>query len=174
VTDRIDEPSEAEHVHRLVQDGLNLEEARQRALPRQEDDPLPIDTLTVAIRDQGRDTDFDMDPAITWLHLGVPSDEAAEFHRRGWIPDDLISLREAILDTDRRSTHFPTQITLERQLDEIGWLMTSIPVRLAILYVRAGHTPSAARDLDARRQAGDTTIEPALTVLAALRTPRPV
>jgi hypothetical protein len=69
--------------------------------------------------------------------------------------------------SDRATSHTPS--AFEPQPGEQAWMRSNIPSDLVPLYIRAGHTIPAAQTLDARRRRGDTTIEPALRTMAALK-----
>lgn len=168
----------------LIRTGLGPDDANRWLFLRNRPDALTRQTLTTPM--QYRDAGLDTQAAIAWYHLDVTAEEARQYEHRHWAPGDLVRLRRAISDAappsrrDRNDSSPPQprpesrpkhriEGPTARQPDEIHWLHTCIPPDLVPLYVRAGKTPGAARDIDLRRRNGDTTIKPLITTLAAIR-----
>jgi hypothetical protein len=126
-----------------------------------------------------RDAGFTADQGRDWHDLYIDPVDASTYADHGWDPHATLELRRELNHTshsltaddpvDHRTQPDPSTVrSTERQ-----WVTSAIPTPYVLLYVRAGHTLANARALESRRRAGDPTIEPALTTLAALRSTHP-
>jgi hypothetical protein len=107
--------------------------------------------------------------ARDWFDLAINPAEALDNESHGFLPRDVMDLRckhHARTNPDGHTRFKP----FVRIPDESEWIATRIEPHLVDLYIQAGHTATAATELEARRRAGDLTIEPALHMIAALRT----
>jgi hypothetical protein len=163
-------PSAGEYQQLLVNRGLTANEARAWSILRH--GPGPTTPIVLGIPDEYRNAGHtDPQEAVEWFLLGINAPRALEQSRRGWTPRRLIDLRQAIYDTHNKPRP-GNDHPLKRQPHEADWIHTAITPELVPLYVRAGQQPTTAEELDKRRRDGDTTIEQALTTVAALRDAR--
>lgn len=107
--------------------------------------------------------------ARDWFDLAINPAEARENESHGFLPQHVMDLRRNHHARTNPNGHTRFKAFL-RIPDEIEWIATQIEPHLVDLYIQAGHNTTAALELEARRQAGDHTIEPALHMIAALRT----
>jgi hypothetical protein len=108
--------------------------------------------------------------ANEWIRLRVTPLEVTEYKNAKWTATDLLAIRRALHETgaDPGDTYFdPWQYRATSD----AWLATRITGSMTVLYIRAGFTATDAEAIQARRPDSDTTLGPALAVLAALKTP---
>lgn len=159
-------PSVDQYERLLLDRGLTPAEADAWKFLRH--GPAPTAPLTLDIPLGYRDAGLHASTAREWFVLTITPDDAAHYERRGWTPQTLIELRHAIFDSkSQRSSAGDTPF--EPQPNETDWILINVDPNLAPLYVTAGQTPGNALALESRRRSGDTTIEPTIRTIAALR-----
>lgn len=168
-------PDAASYEALLIAHGLSAADACAWSFLRDASDPTS--PLVLDVPGEYIAAGIDTSEATNWFLLGINSEHARTYTAHGWTPLHLVKMRKALhAINDRPADNTPADLNLaglQRQPGESDWMQTSIPPDLTPLYIRAGHTIQAAELLDARRREGDTSIEPALHTLAALRARHP-
>jgi hypothetical protein len=153
------------YVTRLMNRGFTYADARTwrfLALGEQQ-----FQELALGLPCEYRDAGFTAAEGRSWFVIYMLPDDAVDYANCGWTPIAIRRLRRLLHHIEDPGDLFGGGPG-DKRPHEHAWVHTRIPPHYVCLYLLAGLTPTTVADIEALRQAGDPTLVPALTTIAAL------